>query len=337
MARITKTAQAEPDDSVTGDEVNPAGDPATDAVEPSSAPTTKPKTVAKPKPKPSPATMAGLQPLRSKTEFIKAVMYGREGTGKSTAAAQASKLGKVLFIDSEGGLKVDALARLGADPDNILVWPSAGELITSTSLEELHRQLISQFADDPDFLQAIVVDSLTEIHHLLREQATEYRVKTSRVELDPDFVDRNDYGRMTQQLNKLIRRFRDLPCHVVFIALERDNEEDDGRKEYRPALTAALCTNVLGYADIVARFGSEDGSFRARFVGTERIRAKDRYGVLPEVLAEPGLDRIQAWINGELNESNDPIQQNMLKIDQSKAEEKRLKAEELAAKRQGKK
>lgn len=275
-----------------------------------------------------------LAPLASRREFVKAVLYGREGTGKSTAAAQASKLGRVLFVDSEGGLKIEALTRLGADPDQILVWPSDRSPITATSLEQLHQHLVSEFAKDPEYLTTIVVDSLTEIHHLLREQATEYRVANSRVELDPDYIDRNDYGRMTNQLRKLIRRFRDLPCNVVFIALERDAEEDDGRKEFRPALTAALCTDVLGYADVVGRFGSADGSFRARFHGTERIRAKDRYGVLPEVLHEPGLDRIIAWIDGTLTAENDPQQQSMLKVDAERQAEADRKAAEIAAKKQ---
>lgn len=279
--------------------------------------------------------MAGLvAPLASRREFVKAVLYGREGTGKSTAAAQASKLGRVLFVDSEGGLKMDALTRLGANPDNILVWPADRQPITATTLEDLHRHLLAAFDDDPEYVTTIVFDSLTEIHHLLREQATEYRVKTSRVELDPDYIDRNDYGRMTNQLRKLVRRFRDLPCNVVFLALERDAEEDDGRKEYRPALTAALCTDVLGYADVVGRFGSADGSFRARFQGNERIRAKDRYGKLPEVLHQPGLDRVVAWINGELTEDSDPVQQEMRGVDAERKAEADRKAAEIAAKKQ---
>ncbi len=278
-----------------------------------------------------------LQPLRHKREFVKAVLYGREGTGKSTAAAKASTLGRVLFIDSEGGLKVDALTRLGANPDNILVWPPAGAgPVTAESLDQLHRELLAQFADDPAFLHTIVFDSLTEIHHLLREQATDYRVRNSRVEVDPEYIDRNDYGRMTNQLRKLIRRYRDLPCNVIFLALERDVEDEDGSKEYRPALTAALCTDVLGYADVVGRFGSSDGSYRARFTGNERIRAKDRYGILPEVLADPGLDRVYACLSGELSLDTDAEQLEMLKIDSDRRDEADRKAQELAAKRQGK-
>lgn len=281
-------------------------------------------------------TAGGLfAPLTSRREFVKAMLYGREGTGKSTAAAQASKLGRVLFIDAEGGLKTESLRSLGADPDNIMVWPTDNQPITAERLEQLHRELMALLDDDPDALHTIVFDSLTEIHHLLREQATDYRVQTSRIELDPDYIDRNDYGRMTNQLRKLIRRFRDLPAHVVFLALEREDDDGDGgRREVRPALTAALCVDVLGYVDVVGRFGSADDTYRARFRGVERVRAKDRYNILPDQLHQPGLDRILAWINGELTADNDPVQQEMLERDAARRKEAERKAAEVAARKQ---
>ncbi len=48
---------------------------------------------------------------------------------------------------------------------------------------------------------------MTEIHQLLRENATEARISKSRVVLDPDVIDWDDYNKMTSQLRKLIRRF----------------------------------------------------------------------------------------------------------------------------------
>lgn len=243
--------------------------------------------------------------LEDEVEYTKALFYGREGTGKTTAAAKAAESGRVLFINSEGGLKRTALRNQGVDVSKLAVWPPEGTEITARTLETLHEQILSDLHDEPGSWYAVVIDSLTEVHHLLRENATAERVRKSRTELDPDFVDRDDYGKMTAQLRKLIRRFRDLPCHVVLIALEKDDEE---RNEIRPSLTPALNTDVLGYMDIVVRFGSPDGSFRGRLKGTDRIRAKDRFGVLPEVLAEPSFARLQGVLSGELDLSSDPDQ-----------------------------
>lgn len=268
--------------------------------------------------------------LSDTKEYVKAVFYGREGTGKTTSAATASQNGRVLVVNSEGGLKKAALRQHGVDPDNVVVWPPEGEQITARSLENLHQKILETLEDDPDAFYAVVIDSLTEVHHLLREQATDARVAKSRVELDPDFIDRDDYGKMTSQLRKLIRRFRDLPCHVVFIALEKDDEQ---ATEYRPALTPALCTDVLGYADIVARFASPDAIFRARFQGTDRIRAKDRFNMLPAVLAEPSFVRVAAIVSGDLDAAQDATQGAMLDADRERAAKAEADKEEKAAKR----
>ena len=299
-----------------------------------------PKMGTEPAAKPEPAEVSTkpaldadwLTTLSDQREFIKAVFYGREGTGKTTSAASVSQLGKVLVVNSEGGLKKAALQQHGVNPDNVLVWPNpdTDEQITARSLEVLHERLAGMLADDPDAIQAVVLDSLTEIHHLLREQATDQRVAKSRVELDPDFIDRDDYGKMTSQLRKLIRRFRDLPCHVVFVALEKD---DETASEYRPALTPALCTDVLGYADIVARFASPDSTFRARFKGNDRIRAKDRFNLLPDTLPEPSFVRIAQYVDGTLTADNDPQLADMLAVDAKRAEAKAEAEAEKAAKK----
>ena len=243
--------------------------------------------------------------LADEAEYTKALFYGREGTGKTTAAARAAEHGRVLVVNSEGGLKRTALRQQGVDTSRIAVWPPEGVEITARSLEDLHEKILGDLHDDPDSWYAVVLDSLTEIHHLLRENATEERVRKSRTVIDPDFVDRDDYGKMTAQLRKLIRRFRDLPCHVLVIALEKDDEQAE---EIRPSLTPALNTDVLGYMDVVVRFGSPDGSFRGRIKGTERIRAKDRFGILPEVLAEPSFPRLQAILDGDLDLATDEAQ-----------------------------
>lgn len=273
----------------------------------------------------APAGQAGwFGELEEAEEYVKALLYGREGTGKTTAAAKASAHGRVLVVNSEGGLKRRALQQQGVDVKNIAVWPPQGTAITARTLEDLHQKLLEDLTENPGCWEAVVIDSLTEIHHLLRENATEERVQRARVELDPDFVDRDDYGKMTAQLRKLIRRFRDLPCHVLVIALEKD---DENANEIRPSLTPALNTDVLGYMDVVIRLGSPDGSFRGRIKGTDRIRAKDRFGVLPEQLADPSFPRIQAILDGDLDLDEDPDQKQLVRA----LEEARALAADKAA------
>lgn len=264
----------------------------------------------------------GFESIADEEDFTKALFYGREGQGKTTAFAQASQRGKVLVINAEGGLKKRALLAQGVNLENIVSWPKAGTPITARSLEKLHEKVLTDLQADPKSWYLVSMDSISEVLHVLREQATDKRVGKSRVEVDPDFVDRDDYGVMTNQLRKIIRRFRDLPCHVVFTALEKEDEE---KGTVGPAITPALAVDLLGYVDIVLRFGSPDESFRARSQATAKIRAKDRYGVLPAVIAEPDFLRIEDFLTGALDADTDQLQ-----IEMNASEAERLAAIEKA-------
>lgn len=264
----------------------------------------------------------GFESLTDEEDFTKALFYGREGQGKTTAFAQASHRGKVLVINAEGGMKKRALLDQGVNIDNIVSWPKKGQPITARSLEKLHEKVLTDLQADPKSWYLVSMDSISEVLHVLREQATDKRVGKSRVEVDPDFVDRDDYGVMTNQLRKIIRRFRDLPCHVVFTALEKEDEE---KGTVGPAITPALAVDLLGYVDIVLRFGSPDESFRARSQATAKIRAKDRYGVLPAVIAEPDFLRIEDFLTGVIDADTDQLQ-----IEMNASEVERLAAIEKA-------
>ena len=236
-------------------------------------------------------------PLSELQQPLKVLLYGRHGTGKTTAAVESSSQGPVLVIDAEGGLMPSALEQHGANTNNITVWPPRGTRLTAKMLSELHRDLTAALADNPNALHAIVFDSITEIHHLLRENASQERIDGSRVVVDPDYVDRDDYNKMTTQLRRIIRLFRDLPCHIVFTALERSEESG----EIRPALSPALATDLMGYVDLVGRVAMFQGMSVARFQPTNQINAKDRSGKLPEIVARPTLTRLDAIMCGKID------------------------------------
>ena len=245
--------------------------------------------------------------LQDHKGHLKVLYYGRQGTGKTTMAASAANQGPVLVIDAEGGLNMQALSSRGVNVEQVQLWPGDGSRITTEALTELHQQLAAILEDDPSALYAVVFDSMTEIHHILRENATAKRVESSRVVVDPDYVDREDYNRMTTQLRRLIRLYRDLPCHVIITALERTEESG----EIRPALSPALATDVMGYVDLVARTQMVQEEPVARFTPTGTINAKDRLNVYPAVMALPTFERVEQVSAGVLDLSQDQQQQDL--------------------------
>lgn len=263
-------------------------------------------------------------PVDDVIDHTNTLLYGREGSGKTTAAARlANKFshlpptkGKILVINAEGGLKKKPLQNRGVDTARVVLWPdpSKHQRVTHASLDAIHRRIKADLEADPESWGGVVFDSATEIHMALLDHVQQKRVRAVQsrgVDVDPDFVDIADYGTMSKLFRDVLRKFRDLPCHFVVTALERrDVDKDTGKPQYGPAVTPGLQSDLLGYVDFVlmCKAGDEDGPFRALTQANSRYRAKDRFDVLPKVMVDPFLDRVVHYVEGGLDRDNDPEQ-----------------------------
>lgn len=253
-------------------------------------------------------------------EWANVLLWGREGAGKSTSIARLSNLpgtGKILMINAEGGLKPTALRKRGVDTSRLLIWPKPGQRITRLGLENVYRNVHADLMKDPDSWLATAWDSASEIYQVILSGVQEKRVKSlQRQGKDPDvdFVDRADYGTMSKMVRDLLRKFRDLPCHFFVTALERKDKDDETKKiVIGPSITPALQQDILGYVDmsLYLKAGDEMGPFRAMTHGSARYRVKDRFDVLPRILAEPMGDRIIAYLHDDLTADADPFQDDL--------------------------
>jgi hypothetical protein len=191
---------------------------------------------------------------------------------------------------------------------------------------------------------------MTDVYQSVRAQATRKRIERAmrnpniadKSLIDEDFVDRDDYGVMSNQLRGVLRDLRDLPCHLVITALER--VDDDGT--VGPAISPALAHDVLGYADLTLRFRAtlhatgedEDqalAEFRALTRPGARTRAKDRFDMTPRVLVEPTFPRILGYVRGEIQEDADPIQAAYVRRRAEEAAAAAAEAEQTGAKQEG--
>ena len=258
-------------------------------------------------------------PIEEVLDYVKIVLWGREGAGKTTSAAKLINYfpdSKGLIINAEGGLKKVPLRKRGVDLDRLRVFPNrrAGQTITFESLLDLHKRIAADLDADPEAWAVVVIDSATEIYQTILEQVQRKRVRAAqRKGLEPDVnhVDLADYGDMAKIFRDILRKFRDLPCHVVITALERrDIDADTSKPMYGPAVSPALQTDLLGYMDfaLYLKTEDEDGPYRALTSKSSRYRVKDRYDVLPRVMVEPTCDRIIAYANGDLEPETDEMQ-----------------------------
>lgn len=273
-------------------------------------------------------------------EYLNVLYWGQEGAGKTVALAAATKGGRVLVINAEGGLKKRSLLAHGAVLENLVIYPKPGQPLTYEGLEQVFWTVKQDLERNPKSWYAVGWDSVTDIAQTLLDSVSDERVAKARGRgvsmstIDSFFVDRGDYGTMSKMLTRLLRRFRDLPCHFIATALERrDVDEDTGKTTYGPAVSPAVQTSLLGYVDVVlwCKKPDEDRDYYRGAVRGGKGRAKDRLSILPDVLVNPTFDRLVAYNEGILNEETDPVQETIREA----AEKKAAEAAEKKARRGG--
>jgi hypothetical protein len=271
--------------------------------------------------------------LEDAEEFLKALYFGTEGTGKTTAAAFMANLpgdGDVIVINAEAGFKKRPLKALGVRIECLKVWrPDGNGMITYEKLERLYFRTAARLREDPKCVKGVIMDSGTEIANKVLEQASfimyEREQRNTRKADDekrfsPEVTELQDYGLMTSQMRKLIRKFRDLPCHFAMTALETEGQGEgeyaNAKKQAGPEFTPKLRTAILGYVDMALRLKSETlpvSEFEQETLVTARtkpsvlVRAKDRDGILPRDLVEPRFDRLVEFLTGETVAADDPV------------------------------
>lgn len=245
------------------------------------------------------------------------LLYGKEGSGKSTSALRLSKLGRILVINTEAGLKRTPLAAQGVVLGNVETWPKGGDIdhITFQTIEEeVFIPLKLALEEDPNAYIGVVVDSFTELSRRLVDKAAAAGREADRLKgksRSQFQIDLDDWGTMTTMMRVIFRRFRDLGIHLIITALERRDTDDNGDVSYGPAVGPAVGTDTMGMVDVVVwttleQIGSNATEF---YIGTthaqKRHRAKDRFGVLPVRMVDPSADRVLDYINATLHKSTD--------------------------------
>ena len=140
----------------------------------------------------------------------------------------------------------------------------------------------------------MVLDSISEI----AEVVLAYERSQTK---DP----RQAYGQLQDQMNALIRKFRDLPRYNVLMTCKQQRMSDDlaGTTMYMPAMPGAKLAQNIPYLfdEVFALRVERDEEGKAyRVLQTNRdaqYEAKDRSGKL-DLFEKPNLKHIKAKIHG---------------------------------------
>lgn len=182
------------------------------------------------------------------TDKMNILIYGDPGAGKTHFAGTAQdvpSMANVHVFNIDGG---------------IMTLAKRGDIYATNirSVNDLEQELYKLINKDPkyDGVKTVVIDNITELQTIALENLTmrEYgkRVKKNK-DYSIDEVYLEDYGVAGKQLARILRGFRDLPIHVIYIAHRKDKMRAGTNvlEESKPNLTDKLGTAVMGYMDFV--------------------------------------------------------------------------------------
>lgn len=191
--------------------------------------------------------------------YVKALIYGQSGTGKTVFAGSFPK---PCIIDCENGWK-SIKAVHGYTPPVVPVK-------TKNDLVVAYNELVK----GEHGFQTVIIDSLTDLNQYIVNDVLKRNPTRRRDSPDvPAMLDWSESGRI---MERMIYLFRDLPMHVVFIAAERDFSKNDSDTRILPSVSPGLAEKLPHLVDVTLYASCiEDSDGVRRYVG-QTIPAKGR-------------------------------------------------------------
>lgn len=261
-----------------------------------------------------------------KDKYLKMLVYGPYGVGKTYFAGTASEVKSfrdVLVLDAEAGTMTLAdwegidVVRITSFKQFARVFEFLRKhrrLIREGNDEELKKlqKLVAPNIKELRRYSTVVIDSITEVQKFCMYQIMGTEVGEVPLDMEPSNPDWGVWGKASEMMRILIRTFRDLDMHVIFVAAEQEKEDELKRVRRMPALPGKLAKEAQGFVDVVGYLrmmqvgGDQHKSYKRRLylVPTDKFDAKDRYHTEESVpyIDNPTIENFLALRSEEVEE-----------------------------------
>lgn len=230
-------------------------------------------------------------------EWMTIVVYGKNGTGKTTFGASGKKT-LVLEVEKDGTFSVrDRGSEAKKYP--VKSWDD---------FEKIYWYL----KKNPGLYEVVCIDTLTRLRELcLRSIVLNKKAEGAEL-LDKDVfkVTLPQYGDINQRMKFWLDAYADLPCHKVWLCQEGAGSEDkdvagvDAYPELPHKIRVHVCseatiigrTEIKFKSEIVGGVPKEIPQFIMRVSPSELYLSKDRSKALGAGLVNPKIDKLIAKV-----------------------------------------
>lgn len=258
--------------------------------------------------------------LGTQDNFLKVLLYGKSGTGKTTLWATFP--GPILGIICSGGNKTGEVRSINT--------PEYRKKIKMVTIQESTEvgELVSYVQSNGAF-KTIVLDHVSGLQDLVLKEIL--GLDELPAQKSWGLATQQQYGQCTQQVKEYLRALLNLDLNVVILGQERtfdSTDEGPGSEMLQPTVGVALTPSLAGWLNpacdyilqtfkrakmirTVTKVGTKQVTTEKRGKGVEyclRTEPHDVYTTkfrvpkgrpLPDVIVDPSFDKINRLIQGE--------------------------------------
>lgn len=237
-------------------------------------------------------------------DYLTWVVYGKNGTGKTTLLATAE--GMLILAPEDGTLSIRGakdVKKLKIDTwdklEQVYWLLKEGEVVKDA--KGMVQGIKIKAGKSKFTVKYLAIDTVTKLAEVCMRNVV---LGAKEKDIDKDVIRRTmkDWGEMSDKLKYWLQQFEELPLQRVWLFQENSNSEDVESDEFSiyPAINKSLRTYALSEADIIARTyiaKTEKGiQYRLNASPNPNYVTKDRTNALKGAVPNPSLSKLHKLI-----------------------------------------